>query len=114
MIARAERAGRGELVTGFRRKQKRKPRRLVEAAPQDWARWDRWAKLEGLNWSEFTRRALEQRGASVEDLLREVERVPSLRARLPGLSEKPTPKKGVAKRGKSSRPGAREKGSSRS
>lgn len=42
----------------IRRKQKRKPRRLVEAPPLDWARWDAEAERQGLNFSEFTRRAL--------------------------------------------------------
>lgn len=45
----------------IRRKQKRNPRRLVEATPQDWARWDAAARAEGVNFSEFTRRALNYR-----------------------------------------------------
>jgi hypothetical protein len=47
------------LSTGkIKRKQKRKKRRLVEAADQDWERWDRAAENAGLNFSEFARRAL--------------------------------------------------------
>lgn len=111
-----------------RRKQKRLPRRLLESVPNDWERWDKCAKLEGLNWSEFTRRALEQRCASIEDLERASRTEPAVRLRLPGLpytvesiakaraalSEKPTQKNGAAARQKKRAAGAAQKGSSRS
>jgi len=42
----------------IKRKQKRKKRRLIEAVDQDWARWDAEAERQGLNFSEFARRAL--------------------------------------------------------
>lgn len=111
-----------------RRKQKRLPRRLLESVPNDWERWDKCAKLEGLNWSEFTRRALEQRCASIEELERTARTEPSVRLRLPGLpytvesiakaraalSQKPTRKNGAAARPKKRAAGASQKGSSRS
>lgn len=117
---------RGEVVV-FRRKQKRLPRRLLESVEQDWARWDKYARLEGLNWSEFTRRALEQRCASIEELERAARSQPALRQRLPGLpygveavakvraalSEKPTAKSEAATRPKKRVAGAATKGSSR-
>jgi hypothetical protein len=114
-------------VSKIRRRQKRKPRKLLEATPQDWAKWERFAKLEGLNWSEFARRALEQRCSSVAELERfAIERQndsspslqASLRARLPGsagaLSEKPAAKKGAGGAKKKLPSVLRGKGSSRS
>jgi len=47
----------GKTISG--RKQKRRPRRLVEAAEQDWQRWDAACEALGLNFSEFARRALD-------------------------------------------------------
>lgn len=59
MLTRAKTTGPGKRVRFLRRKQKRNPRRLLEALPADWERWDRAAQAAGgLNWSEFTRRAL--------------------------------------------------------
>ena len=51
----------GKLVRFRKRKQKRNPAKLIEATANDWARWQRGADTEGVNFSEFTRRALEQR-----------------------------------------------------
>jgi hypothetical protein len=45
-------------VNKVKRYQKRKKRRVFEATPQDWARWDAEAKLQGLSFSEFVRRSL--------------------------------------------------------
>jgi len=128
MLAPPKTTGRGEVVRFKRRKQKRLPRRLLESVPNDWERWDKCAKLEGLNWSEFTRRALEQRCASIEELERAARTEPAVRLRLPGLpytvasiakaraalSEKPTQKNGAAARQKKRAAGAARKGSSRS
>lgn len=47
----------GPLVK-FKKRRKRNKRRPIEAVPQDWARWDAYAKREGLNFSELARRAL--------------------------------------------------------
>ncbi len=44
-----------------RRRQKRNPQRVTIATAKDWARWDVAADIEGVNFAEFTRRALEQR-----------------------------------------------------
>lgn len=49
----------------MKRVQKRNPRRLLEAVPEDWARWDAATAIAGLNWSEFTRRALNAASAAV-------------------------------------------------
>lgn len=103
MIARAKREGRGELVKGFRRKQKRKPRRLLEAPEQDWKRWDAAATLEGINWSEFCRRALEARVSSTGELAEMAPRVPELVHRVPGafygtqISSKPYDREQLAR-----------------
>jgi hypothetical protein len=45
-------------VGRIQRKQKRRKRRLVEAAEQDWLRWDAACEALGLNFAEFARRAL--------------------------------------------------------
>lgn len=58
MLTRPKTTGAGKVVRFRRRKQKRNPRRLLEAVPADWSRWDATAKQLGLNWSELTRRAL--------------------------------------------------------
>lgn len=42
----------------IRRKQKRRPRRLVESVQADFDRWDAAAEALGLNFAEFARRAL--------------------------------------------------------
>ena len=47
-----------KIVRLKRRKQVRNPRRLLESVPNDWAYWDQGAAAEGVNWSEYTRRAL--------------------------------------------------------
>lgn len=116
-----------KLMLAAKRKQKRLPRRLLESPPHHWKRWDRYAKLEGLNWSEFTRRALEQRCTSLDDLAQQAVDEPALRLRLPGLpftvgnidearaklSQKPAKKNGATARGKTRAAGAARKGSSR-
>lgn len=114
MIARPKTTGPGKRIRFVRRTQKRKPRRLLEAPAGDWARWEHFATLEGLNWSEFTRRALEQRCSSIGELEREAKRTPALLGRLPGLAEKGPPKNGANGAAKRARPGRAEKGSSRS
>lgn len=45
-------------VGRIKRKQKRKKRRLVEAADIDWEYWDSGAEALGLNFAELARRAL--------------------------------------------------------
>lgn len=137
MLNKRQTTGRVLSVSKIRRRQVRKPRKLLEATPQDWAKWERFAKLEGLNWSEFARRALEQRCSSVAELEQfaiEKQRDPSvelraaLQERLPGfrsgaqlangnserLSEKPRQKNGAAARAKNGSAVRRGKGSSRS
>ena len=52
-------------VNKVKRRQKRKKRRIFEAAEQDWILWDDAAKAAGLNFSEFVRRAL-NRQADIE------------------------------------------------
>lgn len=98
MQARPKRKGRVLSTGRIKRRQKRKPRRLLEAPAQDWERWERFAKLEGLNWSEFCRRALEQRCSSIADLelAADLDKLAgaAVRQRLPGLSEKGAPKNG--------------------
>ncbi len=105
------------------RVQKREKRRLLEAPAQAWKLWDGLAKIEGLSWAEFTRRALLQRSASIQELVdwfKDPERTPSERAsaleRLPGLqlSEKPPRKNGAGGAKKKRAAGLRGKGSSRS
>ena len=58
MLSKPKTTGAGKVVRFKRRKQKRNPRRPLEAVAQDWERWDAAAETTGLNWSEFTRRAL--------------------------------------------------------
>lgn len=71
-----------------RRKQERNPRRPLEAVAQDFERWDAAAERVGLNWSEFTRRALnaasDQAGVPTTGELAAVSHA---------LSEKPASKK---------------------
>lgn len=120
MLNKRQTTGRVLSVSKIRRRQVRKPRKLLEATPQDWAKWERFAKLEGLNWSEFARRALEQRCSSLAELEHVAEQPQSalthiaLRARLPGLSEKPASKNGAAARAKNGAAVRRGKGGSRS
>lgn len=60
MLTKPQTKGPAKAVS-FKRKQKRKPRRVLESVQGDWDRWDAAAKREGVNWSEFCRRALEAR-----------------------------------------------------
>jgi hypothetical protein len=108
-LSKHKRTGPGEVIRFKRRKQKRNPRRLLEAVKGDWERWDHFAKLEGLNWSEFTRRALEQRCSSISDLVDQADKLPVLRSRLPGLSEKVATKNGSSLNGKTKASGAGRK-----
>lgn len=72
----------------------KRSRRPLEAAPALFKRSDRWAKLEGISWAEFARRALQQRGSSIEDLVSVAgeQGAEAVALRLPGLSEKPPQK----------------------
>jgi hypothetical protein len=100
---------------------KRQPRRLLEAPPASWKDWDRAARMEGVSWAQFARRALLARVAYVDDLAAN----PDTRGVLNGLlerdaqiaarvSEKPPLKKRPAAAAKRSRARATGKGSSRS
>ena len=71
MIGRKKTTGRTLSVGRIKRKQERRKRRLVEAPDQDWARWDRAAKVSGLNFAEFARRALNAAAGSVLRLMGE-------------------------------------------
>lgn len=64
MLTQKKTAGPTISTARIRRKQKRNPRKIVEATPQDWARWTAAAQAEGVNFSEFTRRALNYRSES--------------------------------------------------
>lgn len=61
MLVKPQLTGPGKKVTFKRRKQKRNKTRVLESVDRDWAQWDAAAKVEGVNWSEFTRRALNVR-----------------------------------------------------
>ena len=61
MLTKPQTKGPSKMVRFRKRKQKRNPRRLLESVAGDWERWDEAAKIEGVNWSEFCRRALEHR-----------------------------------------------------
>jgi len=65
MLTKPQQTGPGKTVRFKRRKQKRNPRRLVESVPADWIRWDAAAEREGVNWSEFARRALNHRAETL-------------------------------------------------
>ncbi len=103
--------------------QKREKRRLLEAPAERWKRWDELAKVEGISWAEFARRALLQRSASIQELVeyahepkRTTTELVAVLERLPGLelSEKP-PRKNGSNAAKKKRPSIRRgKGSSRS
>lgn len=58
MLVKPKTTGVGKVVSFKRRQVRRLPRRPLEAVPQDFERWDAAAAVLGLNWSEFTRRAL--------------------------------------------------------
>ena len=90
----------------------KRSRRPLEAAPALFKRSDRWAKLEGISWAEFARRALQQRGTSIEDLVSVASEQGSdaVALRLPGLSEKPAPKNEAARPQKRAASGGRRKG----
>lgn len=57
MSLRKHKQGAGTVIA-FKRVQKRNFRRPLEAKPHEWQHWDAAAAVAGLNWSEFTRRAL--------------------------------------------------------
>jgi len=80
MLTKAKTTGRTlERVRIVKRKQKRQKRRVLEAVPGDWDRWDQACAVEGLNWSEFTRRALEERSARVLSNVKPLRRVAGAR-----------------------------------
>ncbi len=84
MSLRKHKQGAGTVIA-FKRVQKRNFRRPLEAKPHEWQHWDSAAAVAGLNWSEFTRRAL---NAAVANLLGYE------------VSEKPGSKNGAAVRAK--------------
>lgn len=112
MIARAKTDGPGKRIKFVRRKQKRLPRKVLESPQQDWDRWEHAAELEGINFTAFARRALEQRSSSVLELAQHARRAngaevkAAFRSRLPGLSEKGPSKEVTAALLKSARAGA--------
>jgi hypothetical protein len=61
MLTKPKTDGPGKTVRFKKRQQKRNPRKLIEATAKDWARWLAGAEAEGVNFNEFTRRALEAR-----------------------------------------------------
>lgn len=65
MLSKPVTTGPGKTVRLKRRKQKRNKIRTLESVDGDWAHWDEAAKAEGVNWSEFTRRALFVRAREV-------------------------------------------------
>jgi hypothetical protein len=68
-----------ERVRIVKRRQKRQQRRVLESVAGDWVRWDQACAVEGLNWSEFTRRALEARAALVLATVKPVRRPAGVR-----------------------------------
>lgn len=61
MLSKPTTEGPGKPVRFTKRNQKRNPTKLIESTAKDWARWEKGASAEGVNFSEFTRRALEAR-----------------------------------------------------
>jgi hypothetical protein len=112
MLAPPKKTGPGKTVRFKRRQQKRLPRRLLEAVPADWERWDAAARAAGLNWSEFTRRALNvATGADGAFPTRLERKTMALASAF--VSEKPASKKATPARKKTAARVARGKGSSR-
>lgn len=64
MVVGRKKAGPVLSTAKIKRRQKRKPRRLVESVAQDFERWDKAAAALGLNFAEFARRALNQLAGS--------------------------------------------------
>ena len=58
MLVKPTTTGPGKVVRFKRRQVRRNPRRPLEAVQQDFERWDALAGATGINWSELTRRAL--------------------------------------------------------
>ena len=85
MLVKPKTTGPGKVVQFKRRQVRRNPRRPLEAVEQDFKRWDAAAAVEGLNWSEFARRALADRAAGVL-----------------GFGRRPLSEKGGSKNGSSS------------
>jgi len=112
MQAPPKRTGPAEVVRFKRRKQKRLPRRLLEAVAEDWERWDAAARAAGLNWSEFTRRALNAAVGNAGAFPTRLERK-TMQLASAFVSEKPASKNGAAPRKKTAARVARGKGSSR-
>lgn len=65
MLSKPILTGPAKKITLKRRKQKRNKVRTLESVDGDWAQWDRAAEAEGVNWSEFARRALFVRAREV-------------------------------------------------
>lgn len=68
MLTKPKTTGPSKVIRFKRRKQKRLPRRPLEAIAEDFATWDAGAADAGLNWSEFTRRALHIACGNAEQL----------------------------------------------
>ena len=66
MLVKPKTTGPGKVVRFKRRQVRRNPRRPLEAVQQDFNRWDHAAAWLGLNWSEFARRALKEKVASLD------------------------------------------------
>src|SRR5258707_239776 len=66
MLVKPTTSGPGKLVRFKRRQVRRNPRRPLEAVQQDFNRWDQAAAVLGINWSEFARRALNEKTEAVE------------------------------------------------
>jgi len=95
MLTKPKTTGAGKVIRFKRRQQKRNPRRPLEAVAQDFERWDAAATRVGLNWSEFTRRALNAAADSAGVPTSEV-----MSALAHALSEKGASKKRAAARAK--------------
>lgn len=71
MAIRPKKIGGKTLSVGkIKRKQKRRKRRLIEAADQDWQRWDAAADHLGLNFTEFARRSLNAAATTMLPMLK--------------------------------------------
>jgi hypothetical protein len=64
-VGQKKKAGPVLSTARIKRRQKRRPRRLVESVPEDFARWDEAAGEMGLNFTEFARRAMNRLAETV-------------------------------------------------
>lgn len=109
MLSKPKTTGPGTLVKFRRRQQKRIPRRPLEAVRADFDKWDAAAKILGINWSEFTRRALNAHAhAALSGYVLGVS--PSDFVPLPKVSEKGGSKNGAPARAKPAAKRAGRKG----